>query len=213
MFLYLLQQASTCFGYISWPSSGSYKFGRYGRRIYHLVMDNWQAIFYYIILYYITYSCQYQREVPIYAAHVDQTLAPWRWPGYMAETCSRYVNKYENIVQVVCGGICGWNYSTFVIVVSALLFSVNKRLIWYTHFPLLLTPSYSVITAGEGVSVSSCCSCGRDWYPLVCVFRRVTQFVTWLAYVGFKVSGGNGTWMHCWRTFIFFFLLLLGAFA
>jgi hypothetical protein len=46
MHLYLLQNP-TYFGHTSWPSSGSYRFGRNVQRIWQLVMDDWQNIYMY----------------------------------------------------------------------------------------------------------------------------------------------------------------------
>jgi len=43
VFLYLLY-TTTCFGRFSWPSSGSYKFGRSVQRMWQLVFDNGQTL-------------------------------------------------------------------------------------------------------------------------------------------------------------------------
>jgi len=40
MFFYLLQEDPTCFGHISWPSSGTYKFGRREQRVWQIFIDS-----------------------------------------------------------------------------------------------------------------------------------------------------------------------------
>ena len=40
-----IMQSSYMFGHISWPSSGSYKFGQCVQSMWHLVIGNWQAVY------------------------------------------------------------------------------------------------------------------------------------------------------------------------
>jgi hypothetical protein len=48
--LYLLCNASTCFGLTFWPSSGSYKFDRRVQLIWQVVIDDWQPTYIYNII-------------------------------------------------------------------------------------------------------------------------------------------------------------------
>ena len=46
IYFYFLYTTATCFGYLSWPSSGSYKFAHV-QRIWEHVIDNWHTMYRY----------------------------------------------------------------------------------------------------------------------------------------------------------------------
>jgi hypothetical protein len=42
--LHLLYTTATRFGHISWPSLGSYEFGRCAQSVWQIVTDNWRNV-------------------------------------------------------------------------------------------------------------------------------------------------------------------------
>ena len=104
----------------------------------------------------LNYTHTYIYILPIIYEKLPYTLytstilvVPWRWPGYMAETCRSCV--YENIVQLVGGDVCVYR------IVARMIHNIN-----YNKTRIITSVITTNITYQQTVSVDF-----KLWRPVV----------------------------------------------